>query len=444
MWSALGFKQNPYDTSPLKSKSEDVGLLIGRDHESIEFCTIIESSEQGIYIISGAPGVGKTSFFNIQQYLLETGDAVCGPSLLCARELCPVQPKDTAQNVALRVIYSLHRSVEDYCNINGLPLPKETKKIGSWLHGKGGSGFDIGLQILGFGGNIGRQIEVPSIRDITFEGLRDVINCIVGEVVNTLKKDGVFIVLDNIENLEDQELSNILITFRDTLFSIPKVWWVIIGQSGLGSLIQSLDPRVSDRLSGTGLELKPITLDNLYKAIEGRVDRFHSVKNGKAPLTPRIHEHLYRASHGEIRFVFKYCGSICTQFIKLMRIELAKTKTKIDEKSLNGLLGEHLVKSQIKESVAQGILKSIIRTELDGLNLRHKEKELLKHIGERGSARAKDFKDLGFKTMQELSSNYLSKLHKQHLLARKQEGRAVQYRLRGLSSLASEFGLLEK
>jgi len=443
MWNALGFKQNPYEASPLKTRAEDVELLIGRDHEAIEFCTVLESSEQGIYVISGSPGVGKTSFFNVQQYLLETGSSLCGPSLISARELCPVQPNDTAQHLALRVIYSLHRSVEEYCNLNRIQIPKETKKIGAWLHGKGGSGFNVGLQILGFGGNVGRQIEVPSIKEITFEGLRDVINCIVSEIVNTLNKDGVFIALDNIENLDDQELSDILITFRDTLFSIPKVWWVIIGQSGLGSLIQSLDPRVSDRLSGTGLELKPITLASLHKAIEGRVDRFHSVDKGKAPLPQKIHEHLYSASHGEIRFVFKYCASICTQFIKSMRITLAEMEVKIDDKSLNELLGKHLVEAQIKEDFAENLLKEIIQSELNGLNLRQKEKELLKQVGERGSVRAKDFKELGFKTMQELSSNYLSKLYKQHLLTRKQEGRAVQYSLRGLSSLASEFGLLD-
>jgi Cdc6-like AAA superfamily ATPase len=257
-----------------------------------------------------------------------------------------------------------------------------------------------------------------------------------------LGKAGVFIVLDNIENLEDQELSDILITFRDTLFSIPKIWWVIIGQSGLGSLIQTLDPRVSDRLSGTGLELKPISLESFHKAIEGRVARFHAEQGGKAPLTKKIHEHLYKASHGEIRFVFKYCGSLCTQFIKKVRIELSDGSIEMDETSLNKLLGKYLVKRQIKEELARMLLRDIIRLELEGLNLRLKEK-VLRQIGKRESVRAKDFKELGFSSMQELSGNYLSKLYKQHLLIRKQEGRAVQYSLRGLSSLSSEFGLLD-
>jgi len=44
--------------------------------------------------------------------------------------------------------------------------------------------------------------------------------------------------------------------------------------------------------------------------------------------------------------------------------------------------------------------------------------------------------------MADFSSNYLSKLHRQNLLLRKQQGKAVAYQLRGLSSLASEYKLL--
>ena len=67
MWKELGFKENPYDTNPLSVKKEDVDLLIGRRDESIEFATKLESAQQGVIILSGVPGVGKTSFLNVQQ-----------------------------------------------------------------------------------------------------------------------------------------------------------------------------------------------------------------------------------------------------------------------------------------------------------------------------------------------------------------------------------------
>ena len=89
-----------------------------------------------------------------------------------------------------------------------------------------------------------------------------------------------------------------LISFRDTLFSIPNLWWVLIGQSGLGSLIQSLDPRVFERISGSGIEVRPIELDELDKAIAIRVSRFHKSGSAKAPLPIETHKQLFEASFG--------------------------------------------------------------------------------------------------------------------------------------------------
>jgi hypothetical protein len=367
---------------------------------------------------------------------------------MCARHLCSVQPSDIPEALALRALHSICRSVEDYCSINQKNIPKETKKVADWLNRKGGSGYELGLEILGFGGSFGRQVEVPAVTDITFEGLTDVITCVISEVVNKLDMAGVFLALDNIENLEDEQLSSLLMTFRDTLFTIPRLWWVVIGQSGLGSLVQTLDPRVSDRLVSSGLELEPISLQELHVAIERRVARFHAKGSGKAPLPSPIHNHLYSASHGEIRFVFKYSHSICAQFISnlrkmaIKRMKERRSVGKFEEGKLDELLGEFLIEEQVPEDYANDLLREIITAEIRGLNLRSKDKQILTKIGETEGARAKDYQTYGLRSMQDFSSNYLSKFFKQHLLARRQEGRAVLYTLRGIVALAAEFGLL--
>jgi Cdc6-like AAA superfamily ATPase len=342
-WQTLGFTNSPYNFNPLAVEASDVDLLVGRDEESIELYTTLDSRPEGVCIISGPPGVGKTSFLNVNQFLLEAGKAHFGPRLLAARRLCPIRPEDSARDVALRALHSLHRSVQDFCARTGADIPVETKKVGDWINGVGGGGFELGLQILGCGGNYGRQVNVPSVGDVTFEGLQDVIACIAAEVINRLDKGGAFVVLDNVENLEDDQLSSLLIGFRDTLFTIPGVWWVIIGQSGLGSLIQTLDPRVSERISGKGLELTPISLDELNIAIEKRVGRFHKLGKGKPPLPATIHEHLFKASHGEIRFVFKYSETVCLQFVRDFRIGFRQRNPDFDEKALDAGIGEALI-----------------------------------------------------------------------------------------------------
>lgn len=421
---------------------------MGRDEEAMRLCTVFDSAEQGIYVISGPPGVGKTSFLNVQQYLLQTGAAPFGPKLLAATQLCPIYPADRPAEVALRAIHSLHRSVEAYCASTNTKVPKQTKKIGEWINRKGNTGFDIGLDVMGFGGSFGRQVEVPSVAEASFENLSDVIAAVVGEVVQEFALDGVIVVLDNVENLTDEQLADTLITFRDTLFMIPKVWWVIIGQSGLGSLLQSLDPRISDRIASTALELSPISLAELEEAIQRRVVRFRSEPTGKAPLPTGVHDLLYSASGGEIRFVFRYGNAICTEFVTRVRTSAAevarKDKVRLTPEGINAALGKMLVDQLIPATLATDLLRDIVKAEFEQLKLKPRDQAVLARIYREGSARAKDFKEFGFKTMQDFSSNYLSKMAGTNLLARRQEGRAVYYSLRGIAVMAAEFGLISE
>jgi len=102
-----------------------------------------------------------------------------------------------------------------------------------------------------------------------------------------------------------------------------------------------------------------------------------------------------------------------------------------------------MIGSQIPDSQAAKYLKQIANTELGGLFLKPKEKSVLLGIGKAGKARASDFKSFSLRTMQDFSSNYLTKMYHQNLLIREQEGRAVNYRLRGIAQLCYSYGLLE-
>lgn len=444
MWSKLGFRNSPYNAQPLLPCNDDSELLVGRQSEMVELCTELEGSTQGVYVISGQPGVGKTSFFNIAQFQMENSLAPCGPHLLCARSLCPIKPEDDSTAVAQRVVTTLVRSVEQYCALSTRPVPPETKKISKWIGARGGGSFDLGITIMSFGANFGRTVDLPSYAEATFERLQDVTTCIVSEIVAVLGFQGVFVALDNLENIDARNLMDLLIAFRDTLFMIPQVWWILIGQSGLGSLVQSTEPKVFERLAGVGLELAPITEKELHAAIELRVQRFHESGDGAAPLPEETHRHLFKASHGEIRFVFKYSNAICTQFIAGIRAQVLKSEKTLKTDEVDKVLGRILVRHQIPADRAERVLTHIVATELDGLHLRPKDKAILRQIGEKNGARPSQFKDFGLKSMQDFSANYLLKMQEQNLLLRTQQGRTVIYRLRGLASLAAEYGLLPR
>lgn len=446
LWKNLGFKESPYDTKPLNVLKSDVELLMGRDEEEIDFLTAIESSEQGVFVISGVPGVGKTSFLNVQQYLLESGEAQFGPKILAARTLCAIQPADEPKIITRRCIQSFCASIEEYCVIKKIEVPEYTSKIISWIHQNKPATINFGFSILGSGINVGREVHLPSINETTFETFVEIIKCLAIEINKELKFAGSFIVLDNFENLYEEDLRDCMTTFRDTLFIIPNVWWIIIGQSGLSSFIQSTNPKVFQRLSSS-LELKPISIENLIKAVEIRVEKFH-VSKGKAssPISEDIYLKLFESSNGEIRFVFKYCHEICITLVQSIRKILIKKNLKVDDGNFDRIMGEHLVDKQIGNSFSNSCLKNIIVKEFDGHYLTQQEKQVLKKIGELKKVKPKDFenfKHIGIATMASLTKNYLTKLSDLNLLLRRQEAKIITYELRGISVFAQEYELLD-
>jgi hypothetical protein len=446
LWKKLGFKESPYDTKPLNVLKSDVELLMGRDEEQIDFLTVIESSNQGVFVISGVPGVGKTSFFNVQQYLLESGEAEFGPKILAARTLCAIQPADEPKIIARRSIQCFCASIEEYCIKNEIEIPEYTSKIISWIHQNKPATISFGFSILGNGLNVGRDVHLPSINETTFETFVEIIKCLAIEINKELKFAGSFIVLDNFENLYEEDLRDCMTTFRDTLFTIPNVWWIIIGQSGLSSFIQSTNPKVFQRLSSS-IELKPISVENLIKAVEIRVEKFHQSK-GKAssPISKEIYLKLFESSNGEIRFVFKYCHEICITLVQSVRKKLVERKLKVDDGNFDRLMGENLVDKEIGNTFSNACLKSIITKEFDGHYLTEKEKQVLKKIGEMKKVKPKDFehfKHIGISTMGVLTKNYLTKLSDLNLLLRRQEAKIITYELRGISVFAQEYDLLE-
>lgn len=444
-WERLGFRENPYNTKPLNVNSQDIDLLMGRNKEQIEFLNAIDSSKEGILVLSGVPGVGKTSFFNVQQFLLESGKAPFGPRLLAARQLCPVNPYDEPRLIAERCVQSLCKSIQVYCSMTGATLPTETKKISEWINKRSSSSYSLGLNILGNGGSFGRQITVSTIKDTTYEGLVEVIEVMVSEVVSVLNFKGCFIALDNIENLQEDELGESLITFRDTLFSLENVWWILIGQSGLNSLIQAKDPRVSQRISAS-IDLKPITDNALKKAVDQRVDKFHSgLEKGSSPIREEIYTKLFESSNGEIRFVFKYCHDICLNAVKKVRTEMQNMDNGWSEELFNKLMGTYFVKKELGEHTCNNILKELITENFDGLNLSQEIKGILKLIGEKKSVGVtdyKDFKSLGIKNQNDFLHNHLTDLKDKNLLLRKTEGKVVKFQLRGIALIALEQKLL--
>lgn len=453
LWPSFGFKGNPYQATPLRPTAADYELFIGREDTGIEFRTQIESDTGCVTVISGDVGVGKTSFFNIQQFLLFSGKADFGPRLVPALELTPLHGEDTPTLLARRIAHNAVKSMEMFCQGTKHRLPKQVGKIKKWLSHKGSAaGFDVGLSILGSGGNVAMSFDAPPVSEASLENWGDILHVIASEAVETLGYDGIFVVLDNAENVDNDKLTELLMAYRDTLFTTEGIWWVVIGQSGLYSLIDAADKRISQRIQGTGLEVSPLTSEELHAAVERRVQTFRAKTTAKSPISREIHDKLYEASRGEIRFVLKTSDALVRKAAAAMRVEAAEL---VKKTSLSGsarkklatmfsdVLTKRLIDGELPDAAVENSLRDLSYEQMQSLRLKRKELQVLRQIGS-GEARASDHEQFRIKTMQDFSSNYLTKLFSNGLLHRRQAGRAVYYSLRGFASLSHEFGLFDR
>lgn len=443
MWAALGFRESPYDVRPLRATAADVDLLVGRTPEAVALYTTLETHKEGALILSGLPGVGKTSFLNVAQHRLAEGKAPFGPRVLPALELCPIQPSDTPRAVALRALKSVIVSLEVYCRQHVLTMPAQAKRANKWLNSAGGKGFEIGVQILGTGANFGRETSIPPVSEASFEAIRDLLLAVVTETTSTFGVAAVVIALDNLENLEESRLLEMLLAFRDTLLSVPGVWWVLIGFSGLGAFIRMNEPKVAERLAGSGIELPSLSLDELDEAIEKRVSRFTATPGARSPLASEIHRELFDASNGEIRFVFHYSNMICARFVEAVRVALIKDRSEAAaSKAFANEIAKRMIERQIPTEVARTILRELVGVELTNLKLKSAEIRMIGRLAENGEARPSDYRKFGLKSAADFVGRFLTPLSQKHLLARRQEGAAVFYSVRGVPALAAKYGLL--
>src|SRR5262249_42751738 len=99
--------------------------------------------------------------------------------------------------------------------------------------------------------------------------------------------------------------------------------------------------------------------------------------------------------------------------------------------------------NQIPSDLARQVLNEIVTEEFEGLNLPPKLRKVLRTLAEKKEARPKDYAGFGCSSAQDFYSNYIGKLHAQHLLTRRQQGRAVYYALRVIAVLAYELDLLK-
>ncbi|WP_437643780.1 hypothetical protein [Sorangium sp. So ce362] len=430
LWVRLGFKENPYFTTPINISEEGSDLFVGRGAEIRRLVGKWDESNGAITIVGGNIGTGKTSFLNVCQYLCMTGKKDFGleydpPRLLPAFSKVQLESTQSDQEFLVRIIESAALSIKHACEHFRVTVPDEISRTLYWLGSTPGAPRPLGTvetatAVLQVSPRTPATTQAPqesaSLNELVnrLERLAKATTAIAGQEYR-----GLIVAIDNIEMVDSEQTVSLLNKYRDTLFAANGVWWVLIGQRGLFDLIDAEAPRVAQRIKGTETTLEGLSWDDFNLAIQARIDHFRTRDDAVAPIGEGLLQKLFHASAGEIRYVFKMADEIITDAIaEFPRLQNVPPET------------------------AENMLKQSVYRQVQRLELDERERRILRLMCERKSARPKDCKEYGVPNAPHFIQLVLQPLQAKGLVSKSTQGNAAVYSPRPLARLALDFDML--
>ena len=436
MWNYLGFKEDVFDTSPLNIIDKDVKLLIGRDRPIHKFLNIISSSEQGILMIEGNQGIGKTSFANVAQFLIESQDRSkfgLPAKRLAFRSRMIITPKLELKEFAFNVVFGLYESIEEYYKFTKTANTAELVKIRKWIHQEAKQ-FGFGLSLAGYGASLTMNKTLPKIESMTISHLIGMVERLVSDI-KSIGLSGCFIVFDDLEQYDDNNLIDLFSTFRESLFAMSNVWWILIGKEGQKNALQALNSRITQRM--IKIKLNAIQEIDFENAVHERVKNYkqNSEKDIKSPVPDYLYKNLYRILAGNIEYVFSFCREVCIDFVENLKYQALADEGRFTKDSLELLIKEYYPDNQITYNNAIEILQEIILDHIISKELNQEELYLLTEIGRLSSVNLTTNSNL-------FSKKFLERMSRKGLLAKKYNSGKLTYRLAGIALIAYDFDFL--
>ena len=305
LWVELGFRENPYETSPIPPTEEGNELLVGRDRELQRLLREIRSTDTHP-TLEGDNGVGKTSLVSVAGYRalrdFQQGDAaqlfipMPQPFQLSSTST----PESFERTVLLRIAQAFIAH-HDLLRRAALDVP-EIDRIDAWLNlptlrqGQASA--------FGFGGGGGSQVNEAS--GFSESGFTESVRSWLGEAFPTQVAGGFICTVDNLELLETSAAARALLeAVRDTVLSMPGVRWVLSGARGIVRSAAS-----SARLQGVlgdPIELLPLPDNLVSEVIARRIVVYAVLDNAYAPVEPDAFDYLYSVMHYNLRNAMKVC-----------------------------------------------------------------------------------------------------------------------------------------
>jgi DNA-binding MarR family transcriptional regulator len=306
-----GFKKNPFETSALPPSEEGNQLLVGRNAEMRKLRRRLDNAGK-VPTIEGLNGVGKTSLTNVMLYraLQESIENRVGPIYIPCRRIFQLDPSTSPTDFYLNVLMEVAQTLLDEHKSLRAPAGQtrasRNRNLERFLNSAQVRSFSAGAWVVNGG------ITTETNTGVGFErsGFEKAVRDWLSEVFPDSSSGGIVCILDNLEFLQTSNRAREAIeAFRDTLFSIQGLRWVLCGALGIVHGIAS-SPRLEGRLH------KPIVLEDLKEefapeVFRNRLKAFRSNARAKLPMNESNFVELFDIMRGNIRSVLSECDDFC-------------------------------------------------------------------------------------------------------------------------------------
>jgi DNA-binding transcriptional ArsR family regulator len=344
MFSRWNLSRNPFDTNPISLGTLD--WFIGRKREQ-DLCTkLIEGGS--VVVIEGDLGVGTTSFGNVSRFQSK---------IVTPRMELSVYREWQAQTLLENALVALMPEIEKLPQGSKLKVVKKlrplVKKVERYVH-------SAGISLLGFGGQVTRNVAVTQPGIVPLETLRQ---CLV-ELAEELAPPGRAAVCLQLNNLDPEltfshdELETFLNDVRDCL-QLPQLSWLLVGKSGLSKFISRRVPRLRSIIAHE-VALSPLSLNQVRETLKRRLEACALPEQKPLnPIEPELLDLIFEATGGSLRETFLICSKLC------QAVATDPVYARISPELASGLLAEllnvrfaEIRKTPLQRSMLQALSKN--------------------------------------------------------------------------------------
>jgi hypothetical protein len=305
LWLELGFRDNPYETSPIPPTEEGKELLVGREGELRRLLQEIRSTDTHP-TIEGDNGVGKTSLVSVAGYqaFRDYQEGNSTQLFIPIPETFQLNSNSTAESFERTVLFRIAHAFianDQILRAAGFDVPP-IDRVDAWLNAP--TFRQAEGQLFGFGAGTGRQPNDGA--GFSESGFRESVLTWLREAFRSPAAGGFICTIDNLELLETSAAArDLLEAVRDSVLSMHGLRWVLCGARGIVRSAAS-----SARLQGVlgdPIELNPLPDESVADVIARRIEVYGILDSAYAPVEPDGFDHVYKVMHYNLRNAMKVC-----------------------------------------------------------------------------------------------------------------------------------------